>query len=48
MIRNRLQGWLLTHHASDPITGRYRATRFGVGICAGTYEELVSMIRRRE
>ena len=47
MIRNYLDGWLIVCHSNGPVTGRWRATRFGVGMCAGNYEDLVTMIRAR-
>jgi len=48
MLKNYLQGWVITYLPNNPITGRYIATRQGVRICAGSYEAITEMIRRRK
>lgn len=37
-------GWKYSYNHSLPVTGRWRAERFGVGMCAGTEEALKRMI----
>lgn len=38
------QGWRYDYSRSRPVTGAWRATRFGVGLCANTEELLLRMI----
>lgn len=43
----RYLGWTITdepYPGARPITGRWRAERFGVGLGANTYEQLIRMI----
>lgn len=40
------KGWRYDYDEARPVTGRWRATRFGVGMCAGTLEQLLRMIDR--
>lgn len=47
MTRNYLDGWTIHRGPAHPVTGQWRARRHGVGMSAGTYEALVSMIRLR-
>ncbi len=37
-------GWSIQYKPGAPITGRWQAKRFGVGMCAGTREALFRMI----
>lgn len=37
-------GWEITHNDSRPVTGTWRAERFGVGMCAGDKALLMRMI----
>lgn len=41
------KGWHVTGDRAAPVTGRWKASRHGIGMCAGSYEELVDMIDRR-
>lgn len=41
------EGWKYDHSFSRPVTGRWRAERQGVGLCAGDLEALKSMIRTK-
>lgn len=41
------RGWDYAHFPDNPITGRWCATRFGVGMSAGTEEQLKRMIDQR-
>lgn len=38
------KGWAIGLSPQRPVTGQWRATRFGVGLCAGTKPELIRMI----
>ncbi len=38
------QGWNYAHNPARPVTGQWRATRHGVGMCAGTEAQLKRMI----
>lgn len=40
-------GWSITQGPPHPVTGVWRAVRFGVSINAGTYEALIQMIDDR-
>jgi len=40
----RYKGWLVSFSHNAPVTGKWRAERFGVGMCAGTAEQLQRMI----
>ena len=40
----RYKGWMVSFSSIRPITGRWRAERFGVGMCAGTSQQLQRMI----
>jgi hypothetical protein len=44
--RERLdyRGWSMGYSARAPVTGAWRATRHGVGMCAGTADALKRMI----
>ena len=37
-------GWSITYSAARPVTGQWRAARFGVGMCANSREALIRMI----
>lgn len=41
------RGWRIFYDGSAPVTGRWRATRFGVGMCAGSEALLRRMIDQR-
>lgn len=41
------RGWDIWHDRFQPVTGQWRAMRFGVGMCAGTKEALHRMIDSR-
>lgn len=45
--RTYFAGWEISFNPLLPITSRWRAVRFGVGMCAGDYDALVRMIRAR-
>jgi hypothetical protein len=47
MVTN-ISGWHIYEDQSAPVTGRWKAVRYGVRMGANTYEMLVSMIRQRE
>lgn len=38
------RGWHIRHHPAGPVTGQWRAERFGVGMGAGNPEQLKRMI----
>jgi hypothetical protein len=38
------KGWRVTYSDDRPATGKWRAERFGVGMCSGTSTGLQSMI----
>ena len=38
------RGWKTYYDRNAPVTGRYRAKRYGVGMCAGTADALMRMI----
>jgi len=38
------KGWVITFDPTRPVTGKYRATRFGVGLGAGTFDAVCRMI----
>jgi hypothetical protein len=38
------RGWTYGYDAGAPVTGRWRATRHGVGVCASTEEALKRLI----
>ncbi len=44
MNGNRHKGWEINYNPSRPVTGVWRAERFGVGMCAGTFDALIRMI----
>ena len=37
-------GWKITYNPNRPVTGTWRAERFGVGLSAGNKEQLLRMI----
>lgn len=41
------RGWQIRYDGAAPVTGRWRATRFGVGMCAGSEALLRRMIDQR-
>lgn len=41
------QGWHYDHSFDRPVTGRWRAERHGVGLCADNLESLKAMIRTK-
>jgi len=41
------RGYWITYDASRPITGRWRAVRFGVSVCAGTEDAVKRIIDQR-
>jgi hypothetical protein len=43
-----LRGWRISEDWTAPVTGRWKATRFGVRIGAHSYDALCNMIRQRE
>ena len=45
---NELRGWSISHCPRNNITGRYTAKRWGVGMCANTYDMIVEMILTKE
>jgi len=44
---NTFKGWEVVYNGFAPITGRYKARRHGVTMCAGTRAGLESMITKR-
>lgn len=44
---NTYKGWTVTYSDKRPVTGIWRAERFGVGMCAGSLEALQRMIDTR-
>jgi len=40
-------GWQITEQLSGLVTGRWRATRFGVTVSNNTYGSLIAMIEQR-
>ena len=38
------RGWYVTYDSTRPVTGRWRAERFGVGMCNNSKESLIRMI----
>lgn len=44
MNREEYKGWVITYNPSLPVTGKWRAEQFGVGMCAGTKEAIKRMI----
>lgn len=44
---NEYLGWWIKYDRNAPVTGRWRATRQGVGMCHNTREGLESMIRAK-
>lgn len=40
--------WACGYDPSAPVTGRWRALRYGVGMCAGLRREIISMIDNRD
>lgn len=41
------RGYTITYDPNAPITGKWRAVRFGVGMCANTREMLIRMIDQK-
>jgi len=48
MMKNSYLGWTIFFDPTKPVTGNYRARKWGVGLCAGSYEALIRMIRNKE
>lgn len=42
------KGWYIFEDLRAPVTGRWRARRYGVGMCASTREALGRMIDARD
>jgi hypothetical protein len=40
----KYKGWTITFNENRPVTGTWRAERFGVGMCASSLESLQHMI----
>ena len=40
-------GWYVTYNITRPVTGRWRAVRFGVSVCSGTNDGLKELICRK-
>ena len=38
------EGWRITHDPGRPVTGTWRAERFGVGMCNNSRESLLRMV----
>lgn len=38
------KGWSIDYDVRRPVTGTWRAERYGIGMCAGTKEALYRMI----
>lgn len=38
------KGWRVTYDKTRPVTGTWRAERFGVGVCNNSEESLLRMI----
>jgi len=48
---DRYLGWSITdepYPGARPVTGKWRAERYGVGLSAGSYEALIRMIEVKE
>ena len=41
---NAHKGWNIWYYGEHPVTGRWRAVRFGVTMGAGTFDQLIRMI----
>ena len=48
MLNDTYMGWRITADKRRPVTGTWSAVKFGVGLCAGTYDALVAMIAAKE
>lgn len=44
---NEYRGWHTTYSEARPVTGRWRAERFGVGLSAGSRDALLRMIDQK-
>jgi len=44
---DRYRGWKITYDEGRPITGRYEAESFGVGLSAGSLDALKRMVDTR-
>lgn len=47
MLYDNHKGWLISYNELRPVTGRWKAEKQGVSMCAGTREALVNMIDAR-
>lgn len=43
----RYHGWWITFNITRPLSGQWRAEKFGVGMCNSSYEALIRMIEQR-
>ena len=48
MSSERVNGWTIDDNCARPITGRWRATRYGVDLYANDREALLAAIERNE
>ncbi len=46
-VKPSYNGWKISYGSFAPVTGRWAAARFGVGLCAGTDDALKRMIDRK-
>ena len=46
-VGRHYRGWFIGYNAWNPVTGVYHANRFGVGICANSYESILKMVDAR-
>ena len=44
MIARSHLGFDITYSEDRPVTGRWRGVRYGVSVCAGTYDDLIQVI----
>lgn len=42
------RGWIITFSENRPITGQWRAERFGVGLCNNSLESVKRMIDKKK
>lgn len=48
LFRDTHKGWVITFNRNRPVTGAWRAEKFGVGMCNNSRESLVKMIDVKE
>lgn len=41
------KGWKISYDSAAPITGKFRAIKYGVSLCANTEQMLYNMIDQR-